>query len=219
VGVLIYVAARLLQPYTPSTLAFLRRTLGEKSDFVDTAYALAIGLALPLFANLTIALSIRGASGPGPMNDSVGAAWSDLMQPARRVALDWAMRKLGNDLQLLLHDAVTRPRELQLPILVTLSTNKVYVGWVTRSPNLRPEDDYLSILPLASGFRHKETLAVTLNVFYPVHEYADRGGNLSPNDFTFVIPYSAIVKANFFDVNVYVSYFVHEETSDIPPPA
>ena len=93
------------------------------------------------------------------------------------------------------------------------------MGWVTRSPNLRPEDDYLSILPLASGFREKETLEVTLNVFYPVDEYAGRGGNLSPNDFTFVIPYSTIVKANFFDVNVYASYFVHQETANTPPSA
>ena len=38
------------------------------------------------------------------------------MQPARRVALDWAMRKLETISSYYFMNAVTRPRERQLPI-------------------------------------------------------------------------------------------------------
>jgi len=129
------------------------------------------------------------------------------MQPARNAALDWPIRKLGNDLLTLLHEAVTQPQDAQMPLLLTLDSNRVYIGWIVRSPNLKTEDEYLSVLPLASGHRHKDTLKVTLDTFYPVHEYAGRGGAIDPNKLTFVIPYESIGKANYFDLELYMRYF------------
>ncbi|HGA3039281.1 TPA: hypothetical protein ACIR5X_000775 [Serratia marcescens] len=55
-------------------------------------------------------------------------------------------------------------------ILVTLSSRKVYVGIVNGiqepTENEAP-NSYISIFPLMSGFRDKDTLSITFNNFYP----------------------------------------------------
>lgn len=208
VGVLLYAAAKVCQPFTPATLATLQRWTGNNTEAVDTIYILLLGLSSPVLLNLIIALALQGRAEWRPTEiDSPRAAWNHLMEPARRVALDWAISKLGNDLLVLLHEAVSRPRDRQMPLLLTLDNNKVYAGWVVRSPNLKLEDEYLSVLPLASGYRAEDTLKVTLNVFYPVHQYKATDGPLRPRDFTFVIPYASVKKAHYFDVGIYLKHF------------
>jgi len=220
VGIVLYAAARILEPYTPGMTTWLSGFFPKNSELADTMYVVSLGLLAPVTLNLVIAVAMRGETALADDADtpSIGRAWSNVMEPARRAALNWAIRKLGNDLLLLLHDAATRPRERQMTLHVTTDTGKVFIGWVTRSPNLKLEDEYLSMLPLASGYRKKDTMEMELNVFYPIEQYSDRGGALDPREFAFVIPYASIKKANFFDVGVYVNHFLRPETASPAEP-
>jgi hypothetical protein len=211
-GLILYFVARTLEPLTPAwAMSAIKDAAGDNADLVDTVHVLALGFVSPIIFNFATTAWVRGTSrdpaDPIDRATTIGQVWSWIMEPARRAALDWAVRRLGNDLLALLHDAANRPRERQMPILLTLDNNKVYAGWVLRSPNLKLEDEYLSLLPLASGFRDKDTLTTQLNVVYPVGDYMSQGGSLRPADFTLVIPYAAIKKANYFDVNIYEKYF------------
>ena len=51
-------------------------------------------------------------------------------------------------------------------ILITLSSNKVYLGWAVRASNPTAERKYLRILPLASGFRDSETQELEFTTSY-----------------------------------------------------
>jgi hypothetical protein len=212
-GLILYFAARIIEPWTPPwTMAIIKNAAGNNSDLIDTVHVLALGLFSPILVNFATAAWVRAISRDNEDAvdagaDGISAAWTWVVEPARRAALNWAVHRLGNDLLSLLHDAANRPSERQMPIHLTLDNNKVYVGWVLRSPSLKLEDEYLSILPLASGYRDKDTLTTHLNVSYPVGDYMSAGGALDPNDFTVVIPYASVKKANYFDVNVYAKYF------------
>ncbi|HEJ7014419.1 TPA: hypothetical protein ACKPXW_000253 [Serratia marcescens] len=56
------------------------------------------------------------------------------------------------------------------PILVTLASRKVYVGIVNRiqepTENEAP-NSYISIFPIMSGYRHKDSLSITFTNSYP----------------------------------------------------
>lgn len=216
-GLILYFAGRSAEPLTPEpVMRIIKAAAGNNAELTATLHVLLLGFLSPVVVNFATAAFIRGTRFEGSDSVSDGAttpreAWNWLMEPARRAALDWAVTRLGNDLLLLLHAATNRPRDRQMPILLTLDNNKVYAGWVVRSPNLKLEDEYVSLLPLASGYREKDTLLTHLNVLYPVNDYATSGGTLDPADFTLVIPYSSIKKANYFDVNVYAKYFATDD--------
>jgi hypothetical protein len=51
-------------------------------------------------------------------------------------------------------------------VSVTLSNRKVYIGYVLRAPNLRPEDQFVGLLPVVSGYRDKDTLRLIVTTNY-----------------------------------------------------
>lgn len=130
------------------------------------------------------------------------------------------LRKLdANALERLFVDAQDRDQ----PVILTLNSNKVYVGLIQWTPpNPRSEDSFIQILPILSGYRKNETHEVEFTTTYAsviqqtVHGKEDaheepRPGDvqlphqkrLKLNDFVKVIPISEVVAAGKFDHEAY----------------
>jgi len=138
-----------------------------------------------------------------------------LFELSQRVALDRAIRNSGNDLLIFLHDAAHRAQTDKMTALLSMSDRKVYVGWVTRSPSLRPGDQFVRILPLMSGCRGHDDLGVRFTTFYPDERYLRECPeeqrksfqHLQPEDFAVIVPLSEIRDAHYFDLNFYSAFF------------
>lgn len=115
-------------------------------------------------------------------------------------AKDREIRRHGNALTRLLH----RAAEESLLISVTLDNRKWYVGWITSSPNLDPQELYFRLLPLTSGYRDKDTLETYRTVYYQ-NVLSDE--SLDPDRFFITLPLKDVKAANFFDPDVYNQYF------------
>lgn len=118
----------------------------------------------------------------------------------REKAKDLEIRRHGNALMQLLHRA-EQQRHL---ISITLDSRKWYVGWVTESPKLNPQEMYFRILPFTSGYRDKDTLETFRTVFY-TNVLNDE--SLDPEQFHITIPLKDVKIANLFNDNVYNQHF------------
>jgi hypothetical protein len=96
------------------------------------------------------------------------------------------------------------------PILFTLVSGKVYVGWAVSAPNPVQERKFIRILPIISGYRDKDTQTVKFTTdYYPILSSIDNGNNqgLSTEDFEVVIPSSQLSSCHLFDMTVYNEHF------------
>jgi hypothetical protein len=85
-------------------------------------------------------------------------------------------------------------------VSVTLSNRKVYIGYVFRIPNLSPEEQFVGLLPVVSGYRDKDTLRLVLTTNYgPVLA----GTSASKDDFEVTFALGSIESANLFDPIAY----------------
>ena len=125
----------------------------------------------------------------------------------KKEAKDREIRKHGNALMKLLH----RATEENLLVSVTLDNRKWYVGWVTESPNLDPQELYFRLLPFTSGYRDKDTLETFRTVFYQ-NVLEDEA--LDPSTFFITLPLKDIKTANLFDPDVYNQYFGEQEKEE-----
>lgn len=119
-----------------------------------------------------------------------------------------AIWRHGDLLLALLLDAQQRRR----PVMLSLSSNKVYVGWVTLSSNLSPSTPCMMILPTLSGYRHADTQTVHFTTSYrSVYNGISKGleqfKGLSAKDFQVVIPLRDIRTATPFSRNVGEEHF------------
>lgn len=93
------------------------------------------------------------------------------------------------------------------PVLVTLSSNKVYVGIIASVPLLEDGQlEYISLLPLLSGYRESDTLGVifTTNYYNHYNEFlSDNEESLSLDDFNITFPISEILSISLFDMETY----------------
>jgi hypothetical protein len=85
-------------------------------------------------------------------------------------------------------------------VSVTLSNRKVYIGYVLRAPNLRPEDQFVGLLPVVSGYRDKDTLRLVVTTNYAPAIQAQK---IPASDFEITFALSAVDTANLFDPNLY----------------
>jgi len=110
------------------------------------------------------------------------------------------IRKHGNAFTQLLLRA---QKEKQL-ISVTLDNRKWYVGWVTESPNLDPQELYFRLLPYRSGYRESDDLTTVTTTFYdgPLNE-----STFDKNDLIITLPLKDVQTANLFNENLYNDYF------------
>ncbi len=119
-------------------------------------------------------------------------------------AMSREIKKHGSALIRLLH----RAAEESLLISVTLDNRKWYVGWVTESPNLDPQELYFRLLPFTSGYRDKDTLETLRTVFY---QNVLEDESLDPDRFFITLPLRDIKTANLFDPDVYNQYFAEPD--------
>jgi hypothetical protein len=139
------------------------------------------------------------------------------LDAGRERTLSWAVRRWGNSFQILLHEAAKRAsREKQL-VCLTMKDRKAFVGWVVKSPNLRANDSYVSLVPLMSGYREKDTLDLTFSVFYPVERYFGKDPELKAEDFVVALPVAEITSARLFDLKLYSEIFA--AGTDEPAPS
>ena len=117
-----------------------------------------------------------------------------------RWAKDKVLKRHGNALFRLLHYAATR-RKL---VAITLDNGKYYIAYVMESPNLDPQEQFLSILPLISGYRESDTLRVEHVVFY---ESVYKNKSINKNELAITLPLASIKIANLFDRTVYSRHF------------
>jgi hypothetical protein len=111
----------------------------------------------------------------------------------------WVIRHFSGDLLALLHESMMRLR----PVSVTLTSRKVYIGFVQAIPSLDPEKAYLRILPILSGYRERETLTFRITTRYAVAIQDAQ----DPRDLLKVLRISSIESANLFDVDLYRKHF------------
>jgi hypothetical protein len=128
----------------------------------------------------------------------------------RQRAQDLAVRRYGGSLSRLLHAATMR----EFPVSITLENRKTYVGFVIGAPNLDPNDQYVQILPLLSGYRDKDDLRLRFTDNYSeVYE----SGRVDPSDFIVVLRVENIRMASFYDPNIPSAAFEMPEAPTPPP--
>lgn len=110
----------------------------------------------------------------------------------------------NNDFEKLLFHALER----DMPILFTLDSGKVYVGWMIRGPNPVEVRRAVRILPLLSGYRDKDTHEVNFttsyeNIFNVIVDDSEDLNHLNIGDFEVVIPSDCLSACHLFDVHAY----------------
>jgi hypothetical protein len=205
-GLLLSVPARLLTYYWPrcfETGRSTRTTWGElwrDAPLSGTAtVSLLLGLTVPFAINWLLAtyLQLPGPKEPWRFYSETkdpGKSVLEFLKPAKETALGLAIESSGNSLHQLLHQSVLK----HVPILITLASRKVYVGYVTESPNLKPDNQHLSLLPVFSGYREKDSLKVVLELIYPDPESQVESG-VDPEDLLLMtVPFSEVKGASFY---------------------
>lgn len=100
----------------------------------------------------------------------------------------------------------------QRPILVTLDSRKCYVGICFGEAGFDDGgSEHLSILPLLSGYRDKDTLSLQIQTNYHIHFednniYDGLHESLTLNNFRVIIPKSEIDVFSFFDVDTFKDF-------------
>ena len=101
------------------------------------------------------------------------------------------------------------------PILFTLESGKVYVGWAVSAPNPVQERKSVRILPIISGYRDKENLKVKFTTDYYsvlVDVSNSEESNHLLEDFEVVIPAGDLSACHLFDLDLYNTHFISNES-------
>jgi len=112
---------------------------------------------------------------------------------------------------------VYRSAKEKKPLLITLDSGKLYVGWAASAPNPEAARKSIKILPLLSGYRNTETQRVAFTTNY--HEILtslgtdDEIDHLSEEDFVVVLPTESISSAHGFDIVAYERFGTHSASS------
>jgi hypothetical protein len=111
-----------------------------------------------------------------------------------------------------------------MPVLVTLRTGKVYVGFVQRNLNPEVERRHLRLLPVVSGYRKAGTLAVTFTTLYEqIREDARQADSpfhgLLDRDFEIVVPLAEVTTMSLFDFDAYEAFNRRASEPTVPAPA
>lgn len=115
-----------------------------------------------------------------------------------------------NELEEFLLDALARLKS----VAITLTSGKVYVGYVLTTPEPRTDRRVIALLPLMSGYRQEAGGKVVFTTYY---DQFYRGENdLGTDDFKLVLPIDKMVSLSFFDVAVYARF--NEEGTPLPRP-
>ena len=154
----------------------------------------------------TITLSLTFLLGyvlPFPLN---------LLRSAEEAAKKVATEN-GDVIELLINESFSQ----SLPIHLSLRSGKSYIGYVIESHFNLLNDSDISLFPVASGYRDKDTqkLVITTNYSSIIEEFSVESWERDLYDFRIVIPMSEIVSARYFDRKVYDRFQEYESTDNL----
>ena len=125
-----------------------------------------------------------------------------------------------DDFERILNDAASR----NLPIAVTMSNKKVYVGFVLRTFDPNQSRKSIAVLPLMSGYRSDVDGRLNFTTYY-VEIYGDDGldapdsqlpdplKHLSPRDFEIALPIDKVQSLGLFDLKAYAEFSKRQTTA------
>jgi hypothetical protein len=125
-------------------------------------------------------------------------------------ARERSIRKHGNNLLRTLYAATTAEKLVSL----TLDNRKTYVAYVLDAPNLDPQDSFVMLAPLLSGYRDKDTLELKFTTRYS-NLYTDE---VDPADFSVTVPIARVTTVSFFQEQLYERFSI-ETTEAVRSPA
>jgi len=104
-------------------------------------------------------------------------------------------------------------------VSITLTSKKVYIGYVLSIPNLSPEEQFVGLLPVVSGYRDKDTLRLVITTNYGPAIHA---GVVPAHDFEVTLALASIESASLFDPNAFPLFDSdpardHPETPSVTP--
>ena len=174
-GVIVYSIARVLAVWIQSNRRIMEiaQWLNERGVAYPHAGTAILAAGVALFLALIVNLVIR-------------------KDRAKRILV----ARNDNGFLRLFHEAIAENRMVS----VSLSSKKVYIGYVLRTPNLSPQEQFVGLLPVVSGYRDKDTLRLV-----PTTDYgpAISSGVTPANDFEITFALSSIESANLFDPKAY----------------
>ncbi len=116
----------------------------------------------------------------------------------------WFLRRAiqYDDLERILFDA----QQDEIPISLTIANRKVYIGFPLESPDPHAAGKSISLMPLISGYRDKDTLKLVLTTDYiPIYDKA-KTASQKYDEFRLVIPVDQVVSIGFFDFVAYKQF-------------
>ena len=120
---------------------------------------------------------------------------------SEKIASRKTAKENGDMIELLIDDSVHQ----EFAIHLTLRSGKCYIGMVVESQFIWPDDSDFALIPIASGYRDKDTQELVVTTYYVsiIEEIKAKedGGNI--DDIRIVIPMSEIVSARPFDIDIY----------------
>lgn len=187
--------------------ADLLREIVERSGVVGVQFNAKISGVLSAFAT-EHKLSVLGVTAAWSVPIAV-ASFILLNAPIRfspflRVQLYLRLSCLGELEEFLL---ITSARNL--PVMLTLASKKVYVGFSLEANASRGKREWVRIEPLISGYRDTDQKFVDTTDYSWLHAI-DSPQSVRREDFDIIVPASEIVSVHAFDLNIYVQQFLNE---------
>jgi len=108
-----------------------------------------------------------------------------------------------------------KSKMLDMPICVTLSDNKVYVGYIRETLDFTTIRNDIGLTPLLSGYRDESTKRIIFTTRYDeVSKILNSNNSVEINDsleiFQKIIPFKEIKTLNLFDATIYSDHFAHK---------
>jgi hypothetical protein len=124
-------------------------------------------------------------------------------------AIIHAIKNIGNEFELLLETSWNDPHLIQF----TLKNEKVYVGWLKTLP-VPGESNYVSILPVLSGYRESESKRMHLTTQYlDIYALYVQEGVVTNIDIltNLVIKVDEVLTASKFDIEMYDKFQANDK--------
>ena len=182
--------------------------------------------AASLILGLVLALLFNWLNEPGPPSARSLAPWRFPVREAKRRsrlnsehARNGEIVAHGNALVRLIHEA----EKTSTLVSISLSNRKWYVGYIAEAWSLDPQEAYLRLLPILSGYRDPANLGAIRTIYYRKLYSLP---HINKDRFVIVIPLKDVQMASLFDENVYEDYLASPQhgvgrgrrgESSIPP--
>ena len=101
-----------------------------------------------------------------------------------------------------------------LPVMITLSSKKVYVGFSMEANAARDEKEWIRLEPLLSGYRDDQHEFAFTTDYGWLHHGA-LPNNYRRADFDILLPASDIVSVHAFDLGIYLKHFSNQQLAPV----